>query len=290
MVAARKLIAIVGPTASGKTGLALQIAKTTPAEIICADSRTIYVGMDIGTAKPSTKEQGGVPHHLLDILSPDQSYSAAEFKDDASQLIQDISGRSKLPIVVGGTGLYTTALLYDYDFPAGADNQRRKVLEQKDLSELQDELCRRDPEAYKIVDVQNKRRVIRAIETIGQQRFRKNELPKGYLLIGLSPSMDVLEKRIQKRTKQMLEGGLVNEVESLVKKYGKDLEPFQTVGYREVVEYLEGNHTIEQTEQLINIHTRQLAKRQLTWFKRNKDIVWFQNSEQAAAHIEESNP
>ncbi len=285
MVTPRKVIAIVGPTASGKTGLALQLAQKVPAEIICADSRTIYRGMDIGTAKPSLEEQGGVPHHLLDILNPDQPYSAAEFKNDANRLMQDIESRSKLPVVVGGTGLYVTALLYDYEFPAGADNTLRKELEQKELTELQDELRQRDPEAYKTVDTKNKRRVIRAIETIGQPRSRNNRLPENCLLLGLNPSMEELEKRIQKRTKQMLGEGLVSEVKSLANKYGKAVEPLQTVGYREVIEYIEGRHTLEETEQLINLHTRQLAKRQLTWFKRNKDIVWFPNAEQAIAYI-----
>jgi len=285
MVTPRKLIAIVGPTASGKTGLALQLAQKVPAEIICADSRTIYKRMDIGTAKPSVEEQGGVPHHMLDILNPDQPYSASEFKDDAGLLIQDIGSRNKLPVVVGGTGLYVTALLYDYEFPAGADNTLRKALELKELTELQDELRQRDPEAFRTVDTKNKRRVIRAIETIGQPRSRNKQLPENCLLVGLNPPMEELEKRIQKRTKQMLSEGLVSEVKKLLNNYGKAAEPLQTVGYREVIEYIEGRHTLEETERLINLHTRQLAKRQLTWFKRNKDIVWFHNTEQAIAYI-----
>ncbi len=289
MAATHRQLAIVGPTASGKTGLAIELAKKLNGEIICADSRTIYRGMDIGTAKPSNEEQDGVSHYLLDILNPDQSYSAAEFKHDSLKLIGQIKAKDKLPIVVGGTGLYVAGLLYDYEFLAGANNELRAKLEDKDIVWLQTELKDKDIEAYKSIDLQNKRRVIRAIETAGLLKKRSTKLADDWVLIGLNPPMDELEKRIKARTKQMLDSGLVDEVRQLIEQYGKELEPFQTAGYREVIEYVEGKQTFEELEKLVSLHTRQLAKRQLTWFKRNQDIVWFQDSEQALAYIDTLN-
>lgn len=280
MVSGEKIIAIVGPTASGKTGLAIEVAKHVGGEIICADSRTIYTGMDIGTAKPSPDEMQGVRHHLLDILEPNQSYSAGEFKRDATKMVEQIQERDKIPIIVGGTGLYVSALLYDYRFPAGANNAVRGQLEGKSLEELQTILQAKDPEVYYDIDTKNKRRVIRAIETVGRPKTKREKLSPDYLLIGLSPEMEVLEERIRARTQTMLEAGLVHEVDGLVRKYG-DAEPLRTVGYREVADMIRGKQSRDKTEELVILHTRQLAKRQMTWFKRNKDIVWFQSAEDA---------
>ncbi len=283
MVASQKikLLAIVGPTASGKTGLAISLAKKIGGEVICADSRTIYKGMDIGTAKPSSIEQDGIVHHALDLLNPDQAYSAVEFKALAQSLVGDIQSRGKIPIVVGGTGLYVWALLYDYLFPAGADNEQRRELEDKPLDELCKQLSVADPDAFKEVDLANKRRVIRAIETAGRPREKRRVPIEGAQIVGICPSMKMLEQRIQGRTHKMIQDGLIEEVKYLVGQYGDDVEPLRSVGYREVREYLAQEYDDNKMEQLISLHTRQLAKRQLTWFRRSKDIRWYDDAELA---------
>lgn len=279
-----RVLAIVGPTASGKTGLALDVAKIIQSEIICADSRTIYKGMDIGTAKPSLEEQLQVPHHCLDLLLPSESYSAAEFKRKAQTLAKEIADRGKLPIVAGGTGLYAYALMYNYDFPAGADNELRKELEGYETSKLAAMLKELDEETYSKIDTQNPRRLIRAIETVGKPKS-KSKLPEDYIIVGLNPPMDILEDRIKSRTKAMIKDGLVDEVKNLKSRYGESIEALQSVGYKEILDYLSGKNTLEEAIELINLHTRQLAKRQMTWFKRNADIKWFDDHNLAKDYI-----
>lgn len=270
-----ELIAIIGLTATGKSGLAMELARRFDGEIICADSRTIYRGMDIGTAKPSLEDQIEIPHHLLDIVDPDQRYSAAEFKAAALGVIGDIRSRGKLPILVGGSGLYVYSVIYDYRFPAGAESRRRRELDAQSLDALVGQLQKLDPEMLASIDIKNKRRVVRALETVGQPRVQAQQLAPGLRLIGLKPEPEVLFQNIVQRTKLMLEGGLVEEVEWLVGKFGKGIEPLNTVGYKEMIEYLDGRHSRDEAEHLINLHTRQLAKRQLTWFKRNAETRWF---------------
>jgi tRNA dimethylallyltransferase len=206
------LIAIIGPTASGKTALGLDVAERYGGEIICADSRTIYRGMNIGTAKPTAEEQKRVRHHLLDIRNPDETYSAAEFKRDAQATIADIRSRGKLPIIVGGTGLYVWAVLYDYQFPAGASNQLRRQLQTWPIEKLVRRLIEVDPERAGEIDLMNPRRVIRAIETAGQPRSSQAQLLAGSLLVGLNPDMEKLEDRILARVEAMMMNGLIVEV------------------------------------------------------------------------------
>jgi tRNA dimethylallyltransferase len=268
------LIAIVGPTASGKSALALQIALASWGEIVCADSRTVYRGMDIGTAKPTASEQALVRHHLLDLLPPNQPYSAAQFKADALGAITDIHARGKLPILVGGTGLYINAILYDYRFPAGSSNAVRHQLERLPRAELVARLQQVDPERAAAVDLRNPRRVIRAIETAGLPRLAPKTLPGDARVIGLNPGLAELEQRIATRTRQMLTTGLVEEVQTLLRRFDPIIEPLHTIGYTETIAHLHEEITAVELESQINLHTRQLAKRQVTWFKRNPDIHW----------------
>lgn len=275
-----KVIFIIGPTCSGKTELALKIAKKLGnIEIICADSRTIYESMDIGTAKPSDGELEVCPHHFIDIRKPNQRYSVAEFKKSAQKTVDDIVKRGNFPVVVGGSGLYAHSLIYDYSFPAGPANSLRTELEAKDIEELRSKLQYLDIDAYENIDINNKRRLIRAIETAGLSRA-KNKKPDNYLLIGLCLDKDHLLQRISMRTEAMLKDGLVEETKELLKKYG-NTEALNTVGYKEAVDYINNEQDIEKTKELINLHTKQLTKKQMTWFKRNKDIVWVKNYSEA---------
>jgi len=277
----KTLLAVVGPTAAGKTDLALHLAQQFSGEIICADSRTIYTGMDIGTAKPTAEEQRQTPHYMLDVAMPNQLYSAAHFQRDAAAAIATVRERGNLPIVVGGTGLYAWALLYNYQFPAGASQARRAELEQLSLEELVQRLQQADPERAAEIDLQNPRRVVRALETVGQPRVAPRALPATTVLVGLDPGMEELERRIARRTKQMLAAGLVEETQGLIDQYGAVIEPLNTVPYREVIEYL--NHEMSEAElpKHISLRTRQLAKRQLTWFKRNPDVQWVASPKEA---------
>jgi tRNA dimethylallyltransferase len=286
-VVSTPLIAIIGPTASGKSDLAMSVARKHGGEIIAADSRTIYRGMDIGTAKPTVADQAEIPHHLLDLVDPGQPYSAAEFKEAAEGEIKAITARGNLPIVVGGTGLYVYGLVYDYQFPAGADNDLRQELQQLSLSELVARLEREDPEMAEQIDLQNPRRVIRAIETARQPRRSEQHLKDGMLLVGLRPKSDELNKQIIQRTKAMQQIGLASEVAKLVEKYGSNCEAFRSPGYAEMIDYLDHKTTLAEAEDLINLHTRQLARRQLTWFKRNPEIRWFETAAEAEKEIDQ---
>ena len=280
------LIAIVGPTASGKSSLAMAVARKYRGEIIAADSRTIYRGMDVGTAKPTAADQAEIPHYLVDVVEPGQSYSAAEFKRDAEAQVEAIQARGHLPLVVGGTGLYVYGLIYDYQFPAGADNELRQELQQLPLEELVERLKAEDPEAAASIDLQNPRRVIRALETVGQPRHKTMRLNPKLMLVGLRPSEDQLNKQIVQRTYAFQQIGLVQEVADLVEKYGSDNEAFRSPGYAEIIDFLADRTTLDEAIELINLHTRQLVRRQLTWFKRNPEIQWFETQAEAEAAID----
>ncbi|MEO7617920.1 MAG: tRNA (adenosine(37)-N6)-dimethylallyltransferase MiaA [Candidatus Saccharibacteria bacterium] len=274
------IIALIGPTASGKTTLAIELAKKHNGEILCADSRTIYMGMDIGTAKPTGVERQGIVHHFLDIITPDHSYSAQQFKFAAEAIIEDIIARGKTPIIVGGTGLYVYALLYDYAFPAGGRSVDRAAMELRELDDLVVELQEKDPELALEIDLQNKRRVIRAIETAGLPRQKAVQLKSNILLMGLRPEMTILDTNITQRTKRMIQIGLVDEVRDLTRKYGTEVEVLRSPGYAEIISFLAQEISLEEAERLIALHTRQLVKRQLTWFKRNQEIQWVGDAEQ----------
>jgi len=267
------LLVIVGETASGKTELAIKLARQFRGEIICADSWTVRREADIGTAKPSAEEQKLVPHHLLDVVAPDEDFTAAVFKRLANRAISDISARGKLPIMVGGSGLYVDGVIYDYGFLAGGDRAARQELNKLGLDQLLERI-----KALGIglgaVDTRNKRRLIRLIETNGAVPSKK-ELRPATLIIGLKTEHDVLEERIIKRADTMLAAGLETEVRGLADRYGWDCEALKGVGYAQWKDSLLGSQTWPQTRQKIIKANLDLAKRQRTWFKRNKSIHWF---------------
>ncbi|HEX4773933.1 MAG TPA: tRNA (adenosine(37)-N6)-dimethylallyltransferase MiaA [Candidatus Saccharimonadales bacterium] len=267
-----KLVCIVGETASGKTEMALRLAKQFNGEIICADSWTVRREANIGTAKPTTEERTMVPHHLLDIVRPDEDFTAAVFKDLANRAIEDISKRGKLPVMVGGTGLYVDAVLYDYSFLPAGDRDEREKLNSMSISELLQTIDKLELDPGD-VDVRNKRRLIRLIETNGAWPTRQKLRPNT-LILGLRLDREELRQRIERRVDAMLAAGLEDEVRQLVERYGWDCEALKGVGYAQWRGHLEGQETIEEAHQKIIKATLDLAKRQRTWFKRNKSIQW----------------
>lgn len=272
------LIVIVGTTASGKSSLAVELARKYQGEIICADSRTVYKGMDIGTAKPTVQDQQEIPHHLLDVVTPDLPYSAAKFKEAAVKAIEDVSNRGKLPFLVGGTGLYIDSVIYDFAFLPPGSLEDREHLQALSVEELQKEIRARGlpmPENSK-----NSRHLIRAIETNGAVAVRKRLRPNT-LIIGLDRSKEDVVNAIHTRTKAMIDAGLANEVESLVETYGWDSPGLQAVGYREWRE----NEAIEKIIRAIEVNSARYAKRQRTWFKRNLHIHWIKNVADAETAI-----
>ncbi|CAN5403721.1 tRNA (adenosine(37)-N6)-dimethylallyltransferase MiaA [soil metagenome] len=266
------LVVIVGPTASGKSSLAVDIAKRFNGEIICADSRTVYKDMDIATAKPSMTERGGIPHFGVDLVAPGVRFTVANFKQYADQMISDIQNRGHVPILVGGTGLYIDAVLFDYQFGTPNNEKLRYELQQKSLEELH-LYCHEHrinlPENHK-----NKRYVIRSIENAETSIDKKNEPVYKNIIVGITTDKIELNKRIASRIEQQLENGVVNEAISLGKKYGWEHESMKANMYPLIHEYVDGNITMDQLTFKIESADRRLAKRQITWFKRNKFIHW----------------
>jgi tRNA dimethylallyltransferase len=288
-----KLIVIIGPTASGKSALAIEIAKKFNGEIVSADSRQIYRGMDIGTAKPTKKEMAAVKHHLIDIKNLNESYSAGQYKKDALNAINKIIASGKLPILVGGTGLYISAIVNNWKIPKIKENKKlRKKLEKeiakKGLNFVFQKLAKLDPEATYIVDPKNPRRVIRALEIalVSGRKFseqRKAGKPLYDVLeIGINPLPRILKEKIAKRIKKMIKGGLAKEVERLVKKYGSNCRALDAIGYREIIDYLRKNISREEVAEQMNRNTQRYAKRQLTWFRKyNPKAHWLKSKNEA---------
>jgi tRNA dimethylallyltransferase len=267
-----KLLVIVGETASGKSALALQMAQQYDGELICADSWTVRREVNIGTAKPSEADEALVPHHLLDIVGPDEDFTAAVFKGLANEKIKEISARGKLPIMVGGTGLYIDGVLFDYGFLEQGDRSARERLNVLSNDELLAEIAVEGLELGD-VDVRNKRRLIRLLETNGAVP-KRSELRHNTLILGLQPDRYELNSRIETRVDAMLKAGLEDEVRSLVERYGWEAEGLKGVGYGQWQGYLNGTESITETRQKIIKATSDLAKRQRTWFRRNKSIHW----------------
>jgi tRNA dimethylallyltransferase len=266
------IVAIVGETGSGKTALAIALAQQFNGEIICADSRTIYKGMDIGTAKPSTEQRHAIPHHLLDVVDPNQAFSAAQFKRLALEAIDAISHRGKLPILVGGTGLYVDAVLFDYQFAAPPNAAVRQRLQAMTVPQLQAELIAKHialPENDK-----NPRHLMRAIETAGTIQNQRRTMRAKTLVLGVATDREIVRQRIEQRVDAMLHAGLADEVRHIAHLYGWQAPGMLAPGYAEWHDYFEGNRTAQQVRDLIVQHHLQLAKRQRTWFKRNKSIHW----------------
>lgn len=280
-----KLIAIVGPTASGKTDLALDLAERFDGEIVCADSRTIYRGMDIGTAKPTTDERARVPHHLLDVADPGERLSAGAFKALAEAAINDIWARKRVPFLVGGSGLYIDAVLFDYRFPEEADPEWRAQLEEMSDDELRELLAAEDPEAFVRVDLANRRRVVRAIETAGQAKGRSNTIRPRTLVLGTLVNKEIIQERIKKRIEKMLERGFFDEVRQIGTKYGWESEALDVIGYRAFKDAVLGNKTIDEAKEDFLRGDMTLVKKQLTWFKRNPAIHWLGSPAEAESLV-----
>lgn len=283
-----KLIVVLGPTASGKTDLALTLAKKFKGEILCADSRQIYRKMDIATAKPSKAEQKAVPHHLFNITFPNKPLNVALYKKIAEKTIKDIQKRGKMPFLVGGTGLYIKAIVDNLSFPKLKPNPvLRRKLEEKNLSELFLLYEKLDPTGSKQIDRKNKRRLVRAIEvcqTTGKPFWeqRKNSAPLfDTLEIGIKIPKEKLEKRIVKRIDKMFKSGLEKEVKGLAGKYGFAIAPMKTIGYQEFEDYFARRINKKELSALISLRTIQFAKRQETWFKKDKKIKWVESRFQA---------
>jgi tRNA dimethylallyltransferase len=265
------LVVIVGPTASGKSALAMQVAKKYNGEIICADSRTVYKGMDIGTAKPSLEDQDEVRHHVLDVVEPDQSFSAAEFKRRADNATNDIISRGKLPILVGGTGLYIDAVLYDYQFGAPANEDYRAYLNTLNTEELQ-EMCSKNNIDIPI-NSYNKRHLVRAIELEGLIDHKK-VIRDNTIVVGIATDRETLQTRIEQRTHVMVEQGIMEEVRRMGELYGWGSEAMTGNIYRIFEDVVGGDKSVDIALKEVVQSDMNLAKRQMTWFKRNKNIIW----------------
>lgn len=283
----KRVIAVMGPTASGKSALALELAERFRGEILCADSATVYRGMDVGTAKPSPAERARVPHHLLDLLDPDETFSLNRFLESARALVD----RLELPIVVGGTGLYIRGLLEGYTLPeAPPDEDFRQQAQQRTLEDLQRELAAQDPEAMGLVDLQNPRRVIRALEVVRatgsfSRYYAKSPLPYPTLKLALNPAN--LRERIERRARQMLAEGLLEEVRTLAQKgYAPHIHRLRIIGYREMLAVVEGRETLDRAMQDLVTSTWQFSRRQCTWLRSEKDLTWVETAEQAVVTVE----
>lgn len=273
------LVVIVGETASGKSALVMQLADRFNGEIIAADAWTVRKEADIGTAKPTWEERARVPHHLLDVAEPCEDFTAAVFKRLASKAIEDISVRAKLPFMAGGTGLYIDGVVYDYGFLPAGDRKAREALNALTAEQLA-EKAKEAGLSLENIDTRNKRRLIRLLENKGRRPTKAGMRPNT-LLLGLRVPREELRQRIEKRTDAMLQAGLENEVRRLARVYGWECEALKGIGYREWREYFEGSLDLELTRERIISATMGLAKKQRTWFKRNKSIRWVHNMDEA---------
>lgn len=295
-----KVIVICGPTASGKTGLSVKLAQKMDGEIVSCDSMQIYKDMTIGTAKVTQEEMQGIPHHLIDFVSPDERYSVAEFQKDAEKAIREIIQRGKTPIVVGGTGLYVDTLVYHIQYPEiETDLEYRQELEEliqeQGLETVYQKAKEIDPQAAEKISSNDKKRIMRILEIYHQTgktktqleiESRKEEPPYEYLVYAIGMDREKLYDRINQRVDIMLEQGLIEEVQALLKKYQHFPTAMQGLGYKEVASYLLGNITKEEMVEMLKQETRRYAKRQLTWFRKNKDIKWIDGLDPVEENIQ----
>lgn len=290
-----KVIIITGPTASGKTVLSLKLAKKFDGEIISADSRQIYRGMTIGTAKPNAKELKTIKHHLIDIKTPKQNYSLGQYKKDADKAIKNIIKKKQIPFLVGGTGLYISSIINNLKIPEVKPkkqlrNKLEKLLKKHGAFYLYNKLIALDPEASYIIDSKNPRRLIRALEiAISTKRPFSETRKKGkplfdFLILGMDIKPDKLKNNISNRTDKMFKLGLTREVKNLVKKYGEKRIPFDAIGYREIIEHLNRRLSLEETKKKIKKDTWRFSRKQMSWFRR-MPIVWIKNQRQAEKQI-----
>ncbi|MGH2317529.1 tRNA (adenosine(37)-N6)-dimethylallyltransferase MiaA [Planococcus sp. SE5232] len=289
------VVAIVGPTASGKTALSLELAKQMDGEIINGDSMQIYRDMTIGTAKILPEEMAGIPHHLLDIKEPDESFSVAEYQKLVREKIAEIRSRGKLPIIVGGTGMYVQAVLFDYRFSEEAVDQKlrdslNKELEQFGPEKMHQKLLELDPQST--IHPNNARRVVRAIENLvsGQEKSdRELTLSPMYneVIIGLDIPRDILYERINQRVDSMMVRGLIEEVEALRQRGIREAQSIQAIGYKEIYDYLDGRASIEDAIIKLKQNSRKYAKRQFTYFKNKLPIFWIDALKDSEKNLQE---
>lgn len=276
-----RVIAVVGATASGKTSYAIELAKKINGEIISADSRLVYKGMNIGTAKPTIDERQEIPHYMIDVVEPEYNYSVGLYVKEAKKHITDIISRGKVPIVAGGTGLYFRVLLENYDLPdVKPDYELRKELSSYSYEELLEMLTKLDEKAANSVEKNDKKKLIRYIEII-KLAGKPLDLVRGVKekefnveWVGLNFPRKILYDRINKRVDLMIEQGLIDETKKLLQKHGRISNITDTIGYREVLSYLDGELSLDEAKDKLKQNTRNYAKRQLTWFRKNEQINW----------------
>ena len=283
----KHLISIVGPTASGKTSLSIEIAKKYSCHILSADSRQVYRQMDIGTAKPSKEEIQVIPHHFLDILDPSSSTSAGKFGEAARELMEELFLKFPVIVIAGGSGLYLKAVWEGFDeippVPLTVRNGIIREFKKSGIGPLQDELRAADPDTFSVMDIANPQRVIRALEVLRHTGVPVSVYRKGKkapvefenLKIGLTCERTELYRRINSRVDHMIDLGLLNEAKSLFAKYGRECKALQSVGYQEWLPHFDGEISEEEAIELIKRNSRRFAKRQLTWFRRDPEILWF---------------
>lgn len=284
------IVAIVGPTASGKTELGVALAKAIDGEVISGDSMQVYQGMDIGTAKVTPDEMDGIPHHLIDILKPDETYSAYDFQQQAQQLITDITTRGKVPIIVGGTGLYIQSVIYDYQFDGetiSPETEQRVAEQMAKLKSytneaIHDYLGTFDPISQREIHPNNRKRVERAIsyylstKKVLSNRKKSTQLTENYdtLLVGIKMSRDTLYSRINSRVDMMLSHGLLDEVQELIELGYESCQSMQAIGYKEIIPVIKNEMPLDEAITLFKQHSRNYAKRQMTWFTNKLNVHW----------------
>ena len=295
-----KVIVICGPTASGKTSLSIELAKKINGEIISCDSMQIYKDMNIGTAKVTEEEMQGIQHYLIDFVSPDVRYSVANYKNDAEKAIETIIDKGKIPIIVGGTGLYLDSLIYGIEYPEiKFDEKYREKLEneieENGLEYLYSKAKEIDEQAMQKISPNDKKRIIRVLEiyhatgknkTEQEIESRKKEVKYDYKIFAINMDREKLYERINIRVDEMIENGLIEEVEDLQKKYNHFPTAMQGLGYKEVVEYLQNQITRDEMIEKIKQESRRYAKRQLTWFRKNKQTIWLDGLSEKENNIE----
>ena len=293
---AKKVIAIVGPTASGKTSLSIEIAKRFNGEIVSCDSMQVYKHMNIGTAKPTEEEKEGIPHYMIDEIEPDKALNVVDFTAKAKGYIEDILSRGKLPVLVGGTGLYIDSIVNNTEFSESKKDEKYRenlmqLAEEKGNSYVHEMLKEIDIDAYNSIHENNIRRVIRALEvyhTTGKTFTQTNidsrrDRVYDVLFLGLDMDRETLYERINRRVDIMLEDGLIDEVKSIMEmNLGKASTAMQAIGYKEIIEWLEGRVSYEEAVETLKMESRRYAKRQLTWFRRNSEINWLDYKNAAA--------
>ena len=296
-----KVVVICGPTASGKTSLSIELAKKINGQIISADSMQIYDEMDIGTAKPTKEEMQGIKHYLIGNVKPTNRYSVSEYKKDATNAIEETIQDNKFPIIVGGTGLYVNSLIYGIDYPEiETDLEYRKKLEEiaekEGLNKLYNMAKEIDEKAMEKISPNDQKRILRVLEIYNQTgktkteleiESRKNGVKYDFRVFAIDMPREILYERINKRVDIMFENGLLEEVQRLYKKYGEELyTSIQAIGYKEVIDYINGKYTKEEMKEKIKMETRRYAKRQLTWFRKIENITWLNGLNDTQSNID----